>query len=99
MIIKIKIIKIIKVFNIRSNIFTIEIIKVFNVSSNVGAATKYLITLRPACDGLRGAGGLAFSTTHGDLTDRDQLVFRPTANVNQYCPIHEIYLLAKISNT
>ena len=71
----------------------------FNVIINVGASTKYLITFRPACDGLRGAGGLAFSTTYGDLTDRDQLVIRPTANVNQYCPIHEIYLLEKTSNT
>ena len=71
----------------------------FNVIINVGTSTHYLITFRPACDGLGGVGGLAFSTTDGDLTDRDQLVIRPTANVNQYCPIHEIYLLVKISNT
>lgn len=71
----------------------------FNVIINVGVSTKYLITFRPACDGLHSAGGLAFSTTDGDLTDRDQLVIRPTANANQYCPIHSIYLLEKTSNT
>lgn len=71
----------------------------FNAIINVGTSTNYLITFLPACDGLRGVGGLAFSTTDGDLTDRDQLVIRPYANVKQYCPIHEIYLLAKISNT
>lgn len=71
----------------------------FSVIINVGTSTNFLITFRPACDGLGGVGGLAFSTTHGDLTDRDQLVIRPNVNVNQYCPIHEIYLLAKISNT
>ena len=70
-----------------------------NVIINVGTSTNYLITLRPACDGVRGVGGLTFSTTDGDLTDNDQLVIRPNVNVNQYCPIHEIYLLAKISNT
>ena len=29
----------------------------FHVIINVGASTKYLITFRPECDGLRGAGG------------------------------------------
>jgi hypothetical protein len=67
----------------------------FNVIIYFGPSTHYLITLRRPCDGLRSAGGLAVSATNRNLTDKDQLMFRPTPAIVEYCSISKIYLLEK----
>jgi hypothetical protein len=71
----------------------------FNVIIIAGVSRHYLITLRRPCDGLRSAGGVAFSTTSGNLTDKDRLMYRPTPSILEYCPIRDIYLLEKTSKT
>ncbi len=71
----------------------------FNFIIYVGPSRHYLITLRNACDGLRGTGGLAFSPTSSNLTDRDRLMFDATPAVVEYCSIRAIYLLEKTGKT
>jgi len=70
-----------------------------NVIINAGASRYYLITFLPSCEELRYATGLRFSTVHGNLTDKDRLVFPVTPTKGEFCSIHNIYLLEKNSKT
>lgn len=67
-----------------------------NVIMNVGASKNYLVTVRSPCDGLRSAVNLAFSTTVGDLTDKDKLLVRGTGGHLEHCYIDTIHTLEKI---
>ena len=67
----------------------------FSVIMNVGASKNYLITVRSPCDGLRSAEHLAFSTTIGDLTDKDKLVVRGSGRYLENCYIDTIHKLSK----
>jgi len=69
----------------------------FSVIMNVGASKNYLITVRNPCDGLRSAEHIAFSTTIGDLTDKDKLVVRGSGRYLENCYIDTIHELAKNS--
>lgn len=62
----------------------------------VGASKHYLVTLRSPCDGLTSAEHLAFSTTIGDLTDKDKLVVRSAGRYLEQCYIDKIYPLSRI---
>lgn len=69
----------------------------FAVIINVNASQHYLVTVRTSCDdGLRSARNLAFSTTIGDLTDKDKLVIRGSGRYTVQCFIDTIHLLKKI---
>ena len=67
----------------------------FNIIFNVGAAKNYLITVRIPCDGLLTAEHVAFSTTIGDLTDKDKLVVRGGGRHLESCFIDTIHKLEK----
>ena len=70
-----------------------------NVIMNVGASQNYLVTLRSPCDGLTSAEHLAFSTTIGDLTDKDKLLVRGAGRYLEQCYIDKIYTLEKINGS
>jgi len=66
----------------------------------VGASRRYLITTRNPCDGLADTEVLNYSTTAGNLTDKDKLLLRrsPSAGRMESCFIDTIYELEKIRN-
>ena len=67
----------------------------YSVIINVGASMNYLVTLRSPCDGLRSARSLAFSTTIGNLTDKDKLLVRSSGGFLEHCLIDTIHILDK----
>jgi len=67
----------------------------YAVIMNVGASKSYLVTVRSPCDGLRSAETLAFSTTIGDLTNKDKLVVRGNGGYLERCFIDTIHVLEK----
>jgi len=69
----------------------------YNVILNVGASQTYLVTVRSPCEGLRSAEHLAFSTTVGELTDKDKLVVRSPGRYLKHCFIDSIYVIEKTS--
>lgn len=69
----------------------------YNVILNVGASKTYLVTVRSPCEGLRSAEHLAFSTTVGELTDKDKLVVRSPGRYLEHCFIDTIYEIEKTS--
>ena len=68
----------------------------YNVILIVGASLTYLITVRSPCDGLNSAENLTFSTTIGDLTDKDKLLVRNTGGYLEHCYIDKIHILERI---
>ncbi len=68
----------------------------FSVIMNVGASKNYLIMVRNPCDGLRSAEHIVFSTTIGDLTDKDKLVVRGDGRYLESCYIDTIHELTRI---
>ena len=69
-----------------------------NVILNIGASENYLVTVRSICTGLISAEHLAFSTTVGDLTDKDKLIVRDSGGHIQSCFIDTIHKLEKIKH-
>jgi len=70
-----------------------------HVIMNFGASRYYLVTLRTSCDGLRSATMITFSTTIGNLTNRDKLLVRNESHHLSQCYISTINELEKIRNT
>ena len=66
-----------------------------NVILNVGVSEYYLVTVRRNCEGLNSATNLAFSTTVGNLTDKDKLVVRGPGRFLEDCYIDTIRTLEK----
>lgn len=66
----------------------------------VGASRRYLVTTRSPCDGLEDAEYLTYSTTTGNLTDKDKLLMRrsPATDRMESCFIDTLYELEKIRN-
>jgi hypothetical protein len=62
----------------------------------VGASRYYLITTRRPCDGLTETDNLAYSTTVGNLTDKDKLLVRRDSGRVESCFIETIYELKKV---
>jgi len=67
----------------------------YNVIMNVGVSKNYLVTVRSSCDNLRTAVHLSFSTTIGNLTDKDKLVVRGSGRHLEHCYIDTIHVLEK----
>ena len=61
----------------------------------VGASRYYLITTRRPCDGLTETENLAYSTTVGNLTDKDKLLVRRDSGRVESCFIETIHELKK----
>jgi hypothetical protein len=61
----------------------------------VGASRRYLITTRNPCDGLQETENLDYSTTNGNLTDKDRLIVRRSTGHTQSCSIDTLYELEK----
>ena len=66
-----------------------------NVVIYVGAGHRYLITTRNPCDGLEDTEHLNYSTTAGNLTDKDKLMVRRLHGHVESCFIDSIYELEK----
>lgn len=69
----------------------------YSVIMNAGASKNYLVTVRSPCEGLISAEHLTFSTTIGDLTDKDKLVVRGAGRFLEQCYIDKIYSLTRIN--
>lgn len=68
-----------------------------NVIIYVGAGHRYLITTRSPCDGLEDTEHLNYSTTAGNLTDKDKLIVRRLHGHVESCFIDSIFALEKTS--
>ena len=66
-----------------------------NVIIFVGASRCYLITTRNPCDGFQETEHLDYSTTTGNLTNKDKLMVRRTTGHMQNCFIDTLYELEK----
>lgn len=66
-----------------------------NVIIFPGASRYYLLTTKGICDGLLETRKLAFSTTIGVLTDKDQLLTRRYSGRLESCSIDTIHELQK----
>ena len=67
-----------------------------NVIINTGPSSAYLVTVRRPCEGLDYAESVAFSTTVGNLTDKDQLLVRGNGGFVERCPILGLRELERI---
>lgn len=64
----------------------------------VGANRRYLVTTRSPCDGLADAINLSYSTTAGNLTDKDKLLVRRFSGRLESCFIDTFYKLEKVED-
>jgi len=67
----------------------------YHVIIHVGVKEDYLVAVRTPCDGFRSAEILHFSTTIGDLTDKDKLVVRGAGGFVEQCYIDSIRVLER----
>lgn len=65
---------------------------------HVGANRRYLITTRSPCDGLEDTQNLQYSTTAGNLTDKDKLLVRRTTGRMESCFIDTLHTLEKTTD-